>query len=362
MDHLKSATISDVAREAGVSKSTVSAVMNGSRRTSDATRERVLEAARSLNYQPSAGARRLRDTGNRAIGLLIKEIGNPFYDEVMLGVHACARDAGYISYVASSEGRHEEERRIIDDFRKKGVDGLIISPMLSDDTDLANLFMLHQERFPFVLLERIFGIQASIVDIDNVAASKQAVQYLIREGHTHIMHFAGPGYSMHSRERVEGVRQAFSESHLVFQDDTVITAGASFADGRRAAMAHFASLDNGAHPTAVTCFNDLVALGVWQALNEIGLRVPEDVSIIGFDDIEQLQYLPYQLSTVRGQNRKIGEVAADVLIRQIEAASAPTIERVYLDTELIIRDSTRSLRVGAPSLVPSYTSSEAAAE
>lgn len=346
---MKSATITDVAREAGVSKSTVSAVINESRRTTHETRTRVLEAARLLNYQPNAGARRLRDRGTQSIGLLIKEMGNPFYDEVMLGAHAAADEAGFLTYVASSEGRHEEERRIIEDMRKKGVDGLIISPVLNEDTDLSNLFQLIQARFPFVLLERIFGVHAGIVDIDNVRASKEAVQYLIAEGHTRIAHFAGPTYSMHSRERVEGVRQAFSESRLVFGDDTVIAAGAGFEDGYAAAIDCFGSRSADDRPTAVTCFNDLVALGVWRALAELGFHVPDDVSIIGFDDIDLLRYLPHQLATVRGQNAELGRAAVEVLLRQIEAGQQQSVDRVYLETELILRGSTRSLRSGAVS-------------
>jgi LacI family transcriptional regulator len=337
---LKTATITEVAKEAGVSKSTVSAVLNRSRPVSEDTRSRVLDAARTLNYQPSARGRLLKDRGTRSIGLVIKEAANPFYADVTCGAARVARDAGYLLYAASSEGQADEEARLIDDMRRKGVSGLIISPVLNDQSDLSHLFHLGDDNYPFVLLEKIFGLKANIVDIDNVAASKSAVEFLIREGHTKIVHFAGPSYSMHSKERIEGVRQAFSECHLVFREDTVTTAGATFEDGSRAWKAYMEGRDESDRPTAVTCFNDLVALGVWAALQDIGLRVPEDVSVIGYDDISLLHCLPQGLSTVRGNNTKLGEIAAQVLIRHIEAGEDLPVDRIYLDTELIHRQST----------------------
>lgn len=328
---------------AGVSKSTVSAVINNSRPVTVETRARVVDAARALNYQPSAKARHLRDNGSRCIGLIIKERGNPFYDEVAMGAMRVASEAGYSLYVASSEGDYGEEGKIIDDLRNKGVNGLIISPVLNEQTDLSSLFMLRQARYPFVLLERIFGVQANIVDVDNAAASKEAVQHLIREGHSSIVHFAGPPYSMHTRERIDGVRQAFSESRLVFREDTVVEAGCRFSDGYRTALSFFGERDEASWPTAVTCFNDLVALGVWAALRELNVAVPERVSIIGYDDLHLLRFLPEGLSSVHTQIGEMGEVAARMLIEHIESREELAVERRTLPARLELRQTTRSL-------------------
>lgn len=344
---MKKATISDVADKAGVSKSTVSAVLNGSASVKDETRERILEAIEALNYRPSPSARRLRigemrRSKSKCIGLVVKENDNPFYAEVAVGAQASAEAQGYTLFVACSSGDYRREKEIIDTLQSKCIDGLILSPVLDDKTDLSHLFELKRARYPFVLLEGIRGVQASIVDIDNVAASMKAARYLLQLGHTRILHFGGPAYSTHSQERADGFRLAFSASSEVCPDDAIIATGSTVDAGYRQALAIFGDTDR-PRPTAVTCFNDLVAIGVHQALLELGLRVPDDVSLIGYDDVRLLRYREVPLTTIRTPNREMGEKAAELLIKQVEAPSSLPPERVHLQAELIIRKSTRAL-------------------
>jgi LacI family transcriptional regulator len=330
-------TIQDVARRSGFSKATVSAVLNDSSSVKTSTRARILDVMDELNYRPRAAGRNGEKVG-RSLAIVIKEIDNPYYAEVVAGARAAANKKGYTVQIGTSEGDPDAEKRLVDVFRSKDIDGLIIIPVISEQADLSYVFELNRRNIPYVLLEEVRGIQASVIDVDNIEASKSAVKYLIDLGHTEILHFAGPEYSMHSEERIEGVRRAYSESSLVFGDEVVVPAGAHLADGYRAGKAYFASREN--RPTGITCYNDLVAIGLMRALEERGLRVPQDVSVIGYDDIEILEYLPTPLTSIRVPKREMGQKAAELLIQQIEAQKKVPPQKIHLQAELVVRKTT----------------------
>ena len=333
-------TISDVAREAGVSKGTVSAVLNAKPTVRESTRKRVADVIARLNYRPS-GPARLRVAGphRRSIGLVIKEMDNPYYIEVAAGALARGRRDGYTVIVTSSEGDHALERNAVELLVDQGVDGLIVTPVFGDDADLSHLFELKRRNVPFVLLESITGVPASLIDVDNEDAMRAVVRALIDAGHTRIIHLAGPPYSMHSRERIRGMERAFSASHLAFADTMVRPAGAHLADGYRAGIAAFRGVPAKRRPTAVTCYNDLVALGLLRALAELGLRVPEDVSVVGFDDLALLDYMSPGLSSVHVPKEEMGARAAELLIRHIEARKRIAPVRLRLESRFIARRS-----------------------
>ena len=334
------ATISDVARHAGVSKATVSAVLNETGSVKATTRDRVVSAMELLNYRPTQIAGRAAARKTKSIGLLIKEIDNPYYAEIVLGARGHANENGYTLLVASSEGEYDAERRAVELLQAKDVDGLIATPVLDEHADLSHFFELKRRNFPFVLLEEIRGVPASLVDVDNVEASRRAVEHLIEQGHTRIVHFAGPSYSTHSLERIDGVRRACSASRLSFTDADIIASGAHLEDGYRAALSLFGARDPRGHPTAATCYNDLVAVGVCRALRELGLDIPGDVSVVGYDDIPLAEYLPVALTTVVVPKLRMGQIASEMLIRHIESKEAVPPQKVFLDAELIVRGST----------------------
>jgi LacI family transcriptional regulator len=337
-------TINDVAREAGVSKASVSAVLNHKPGVSDRTRARVQAVMERLNYRPTGPVLGRGPSGRRrSLGLIIKEMDNPYYTEVATGALAEGRKHGYTVLVASSEGDYEAEKEAVELMREQGVDGLIITPVLDEHADLSHLFELKRRNFPFVLLEEIRGVRASLIDIENTEASRRAVEHLIEGGHTRIVHFAGPEYSMHSRERVEGVYRAFSRSPQVFAEDAIVPAGAHLEDGYRAGLAHFRGRPAAERPTGVTCYNDLVALGVLRALAELGIRVPDDVSVIGFDDLAIVDYLAVPLTSVHVPKHEMGRRATEILIQHIEAREALPPVKEYLSGALVLRASTRPL-------------------
>ncbi len=336
-------TISDVADQAGYSKATVSAVLNDADTVSESTREEINRVIDELKYRPRAAAQRgFREDSNKSIGLIIKEEGNPYYADVISGARVYARKSGYTVVSASSEGDYDAEQEIVNVFKGKDIDGLIIIPVLGSDADLSYLFELKRRNFPFVLLEDIQGIQASLVDIDNVEASKMAASYLIENGHQHIFHFAGPKYSMHSEERVRGIRKAFSESPLAFSDDLVVRTGAHLRDGYEVGKSYFRQTDSSERPSAAICYNDLVAIGLMRALRELGIHVPDDVSIIGFDDIEFSEYVSTPVTSIRIPKFDMGHRAAEILIQSIESDQQPDLQKDYLQAELIQRASTKA--------------------
>ena len=353
----KRPTIDDVARQAGVSKATVSAVLNNTGSVKASTRDQVVAVMELLNYRPTQLAGRSATRRARSIGLLIKEIDNPYYAEIVLGARTVASQSGYTVIVASSEGEFDAERRAIELFQAKDVDGLVATPVLDEHADLSHFFELKRRNFPFVLLEEVLGVPASLVDVDNSAGARKAVEYLIEQGHTRIAHFAGPRYSLHSQERIDGVRHACSASRLIFSDYDIVRAGAHLVDGYRAALGYFRERPESERPTAVTCYNDLIAIGVCRALRELGLGVPDDVSVIGFDDIPLLEYLTVPLTTVRVPKYRMAEIATEMLIRHVESKTAIPPQKVYLDAELVIRASTRALRADGAESPPARQSS-----
>lgn len=335
----KKPTINDVAHRAGFSKATVSAVLNNKSIVADATRRKVLQAIKELNYRPSTAARQqFQPVTRRTLGFIIKEADNPYYAEVLKGLEYVAREQGYQVYTSSSGGEIKAERRIVEQCCDMGIAGLVMAPILHDAADLSHIYELKRSNIPYVLLEKVPGLPSNLVDVDNELASYEAVKHLIELGHARIIHLAGPPYSKHSEERVAGVRRAFSESHLKFDDRYILSAGDALADGYRVAKQYFTSPDI-IRPTGITCYNDLVALGVLKALHELGVNVPQEVSVVGFDNLNLLDYLSLPLTSVNVPRYEMGTRAAEILIRQIESPSS-TVEKVNLEATLVDRQST----------------------
>jgi len=190
---MSNVTIHDVADRAGVSIGTVSAVINHKDTVSKRTRRKVLQAISELNYRPSAAARRrLKPAAEKSIGLVIKEIHNPYFADIVTGVQQTATERGYHVLIVSSERTYDLEQQLVELLVAKDVEGVIINPLFDEQADLSHLFEIKRRNIPLVLIENVQGIQASMVDVDNVEASKKAVTYLIERSHKRIVHFAGP--------------------------------------------------------------------------------------------------------------------------------------------------------------------------
>ncbi len=342
---MKKLTIEEVAQKAGVSKGTISAVINGKNTVKPATRDHILDVMKELNFRPKGVARNLKNgVRDKSIGLIIKDLSYPFYTSIAHGAREYAKSKGYSVIVASSENDHVYEKKLSHLFSTKDIKGTIIAPIVEGASEIEHLFKLKMINYPFVLLEDVKGIQANVVTINNIRAIKKAVKYLIESGHTKIVHFAGPPSSSHTQERIEGFRHAFSESPLVFNKNMIVSIGSDHEESYRKTLEYFKHKNRKDYPTAIVCFNDMQALAVMTAMKELNIRTPEDISIIGNDDIFYAKIYPVPLTTIRAPQQEIGRTAAEILIRNIESPKFFQIERVVLETEFVVRESSRVLK------------------
>ena len=342
---VKRPTIGDVARLAEVSLGTVSAVINQKDSVKPETRTVVLNAMKELHYRPRGSARNLKNAGSESntICLLIREFDNPFYTALALGVTDYARQKGYLVLVASSEGDHKLEEKITHSFSSKDIKGAIIAPVLEGTAEIEHLFRLKMLNFPFVLLENVKGLQANTVSINNIMAMKEAMKYLLDNGHSRIVHFSGPKHASHTYERIDGFRLAYSESRFAFNEEMIVSTGAHMDDGYKKCLEYFQNRRREDYPTAIVCYNDLVAIGVMAALAELNIKIPDDISVIGNDDIAFSRHVPVQLTTIHAPMYELGRNATEILIRNIKSTSQLPISNIVLDAEFIVRESTRSL-------------------
>ncbi len=346
MSTTKEITIGDIAKRAGVSKGTVSAVLNEKKIVKRSTREYILSIIKELNYRPKGFARNLKygDAG-KCIGIIVKELNYPFFTTIAEGAKEYANSMGYSLIITSSDYNHESEKNITELFLAKDIRGAIIAPIVEGNSEIEHLFKLKGLNYPFVLLAEIKGIISNVVEIDNKRAIKKAVEYLINNGHKKIVHFAGPPESAHTQERIDGFHNAFSESPLAFNKGMIVQVGAHTQESYEKTIKYFKSKKRKDYPTAIVCFNDLQALAVMTALRDLNIKVPKDISVIGNDDIHYAEIYSVPLTTIRSPQREIGQKAAEILIRNIESSTVIPMERIILDTELIVRKSTRKIIV-----------------
>jgi DNA-binding LacI/PurR family transcriptional regulator len=341
---MKRITIVDVAKKAGVSKGTVSAVINTRNTVESSTRDHILEVMKKLNFRPKGVARNLKNgLQDKSIGIIIKDLNYPFYTSIAAGAKEYASSKGYSVIITSSDDDHECEKKFSHLFSAKDIKGMIMAPIVEGTAEIDHLFKLKMINYPFVLLEAVKGIQANVVTINNIKAIKMAVKYLINSGHRKIVHFAGPSHSSHTQERIEGFRHAFSESTMVFHNDMIVSVGSHYEESFTKTIDYFKNKNREDYPTAIVCFNDQQALAVMTALKELNIRVPDDISIVGNDDIYYAKIYPVPLTTIRAPQHEIGRRAAEILIRNIESSEILPTEQVVLETEFIVRESTRVL-------------------
>ncbi len=334
-------TISDIAKLANVSKSAVSIVLNNKKGVSEKTRKKVLDTIKKYNYNPNHIAQSLAAKETKSIGLIIKEIDNPYFSKVMKGVYDECSKLGYSVLLGSSELSEDKESEIINALLGKRVDGLLISPLQSEESNYSYLISLLNDDYPLVILGEVKNYSTNIVDIDNFKAAYDAVSYLINLGHTAIAHFAGPVHSTHGQKRLEGYKQALIDNNIPISSNYIIPVEPYTPYGFSAGKELFSK--NIKRPTAVFCYNDLIAIGLIDALLELKIKVPEKVSVIGFDNIDFGKYVKIPLTTIQMPAYEIGKSAANLLIRQISDYSPLLKEKLILGHELIERNSCAKL-------------------
>jgi DNA-binding LacI/PurR family transcriptional regulator len=330
------ASLQEVAQRAKVSIATVSRVLNKSDKVVPETRAAVEQALLDLGYRPSRVARRLRMNNGRAhlVGLIIPDIQNPFYAEIARGVEDAAYANEYALILCNSDENAEKERFYLDVMRDESVDGVVLPPF--DDTDRA-VVELVRTGMPVVCVDRSLArVQTDLVDVDNHRGAFEAVKHLVGKGHRSIGLIEGRSDVSTSRERRRGYLDALAAEGIAVRKDLIRSGDFKQESGRVLANE---LLDLRRPPTALFVCNNLMTVGALAALHQRGLRVPQDVALVGFDDLPWAEALDPPPTVVRQPAYEVGRQAMELLLKRIMEPDRPPVT-VRLLPELIIRKST----------------------
>ncbi|QTN00974.1 substrate-binding domain-containing protein [Sediminibacillus dalangtanensis] len=326
------ATIHQVAKQAGVSVATVSRVLNGQNSVTAKTRIKVEDAIKKLNYEPSLLGRNLRNSESRLLLVLIPNISNPFYSEIINGIENTAIELDYNILLCETDTNAERENIYFDLVRKKMADGIIsMDPAVNTDT----LIRLAENHAIIQCSEYAVDSGIPYVTIDNAEAAYRAVKYLIKIGHQQIALINSDKKYLYARQRQLGYQKALEESNMELEDSLIVhTQGLDFSYGQQAMKKIFMQKER---PTAVFAVSDMLAIGALKEIHNQGLKVPEDIAIIGFDKIAFSNMTHPTLTTISQPMYEMGEAAADMLVKKIQGEE---VESLILDHELVIREST----------------------
>lgn len=324
------ATIKDVAREAGVSLSTASYALNGSGKISDSTKARVLDAAKRLNFQKNGLATDLKRSSTKTIALILNDLSGPYYSDLIRGVQETALDNGYDLIACSSIGG--DDSTAVKFLKEKRVDGAIVSThSLHDETILASA----RKGFPVVVLDRVLkGDHIYNVLVDNEQGGYMATELLIKNGCSKIAYISGPTNSYDHKLRFQGYSKALEDYQIEYSPKLNVSGRFTIDGGYSATKILIAQRDL---PDAIFYANDEMAVGGMKAFKEAGIRVPEDISIVGFDDIFLAEYVHPSLTTIRQPKYEIGALATHLILQILDGQEVD--HEFMMSTELIVRQS-----------------------
>ncbi|KQA21189.1 substrate-binding domain-containing protein [Vibrio metoecus] len=332
------ATMKDIARLAGVSTSTVSHVINKSRFVSDEIAERVNNAAQQLNYAPSALARSLKMNRTKTIGMLVTTSTNPFFGEVVKGVERSCYHKGYNLILCNTEGDNQRMKASINTLLQKRVDGLLLmcSTLEGERLDVFDRY----PDIPVVVMDWGPILFASDKIQDNsLQGGYMAAKHLIECGHKEIGCITGPLIRHQAQMRYEGYKRALAEAGIAINPDWIVESDFECEGGYQA----FEKLyQRGKLPSALFVSNDMMAMGVIQAASQRGLRVPDDLSLIGYDDVHIAKFMTPALTTIHQPKYRLGKAAVDTLLYRLENPDT-TAQVVQLEPTLVVRSSVCSL-------------------
>lgn len=323
-------SIKDIAEICKVSPMTVSRALNNSKEISEKTKDRILKVCDEMGYRPNSAARSLVSNKTNMIGLIIPDITNQYYSYVSKGVSSYLEEQGYGLILCNSDRNRENEKRYMDFLTQRRVDGIILIPLSSKYED----YKILTNAVPIVQVDNyINGLEASFIGNDNYEGSRKIVSHMVRQGYKRIGFILSTKSSTASNERFKGYRDILSENGLCIDKDIIIHTNATFDEG-------FASTEIllKKRVDSIFAINDTVALGVIKYCYNNGIKLPQDLGVAGYDDIEQASMLPVPLTTVRQRKLTLGRAAASVLIEEINNSTAIK-QKVILQPELIIRKS-----------------------
>jgi len=329
-------TIKDVAKQAGVSHSTVSRALHGSPLISNETVERIRQIANEMGYSPSAAARSLKTNRSHALGVIVSTIDDPFFSEILQGIEEIAQEHGYSMLMAASQRDPKREQAIVQDMRERHVDGLIIC---SASFRAKQRRKLLEYGIPIVLVndQAAEEYRYSIYH-DDADGSRQVTRHLIELGHQRIAYLGNSLSGRTTLDRLTGFRSEMEAAGLAVPAEYIYEVPGGNPENGIAAIEHFLALPE--RPTAIFCFNDMLAIGVLNGLHSVGLHVPEDISIVGFDNIVFSAYTNPPLTTLDQPKRHIGAEAARLILGLLDNEETFEQQIQKLKGRLLVRQST----------------------
>lgn len=329
----KPTSIKDIARIANVSSSTVSRALQSSPLISRRTAERIQHIARESGYRASAIARGLVTQKTKTIGVVVTTIADPFVSEVVNGIEDCGNDHGYSVFLANSNADPDRETKVVHSFSERRVEGVVVT---SSRVGARYLPLLYEMRIPIVLVNNQHpGEFVNSVLIENVKASAEVTNHLIQLGHKRIAYLGDRFGYQSDTERFAGYREALERAGLPFLPELIVH-GDGKCEGGMTGVETLMNLPK--PPTAIFCYNDMTALGALRQLHLRKMRVPEDVSLVGFDDLFIASYTQPPLTTVRQPRRLMGRLAMESLLKLISGEDSSSA--INVPAELIVREST----------------------
>ena len=334
----RNVTMIDVARHAGVSQTTVSIVVNNGDTPNipDETRQRVLEAIEELGYEPDALAQAFRSGSTKTVALIIPDLRNPHFCECATGIEEAARAAGYHLILSSTTLNDEYAADIFKDLSRRRFDGLILASsfILESEEAQATLDHIRKRRLPVVELSENYGVDS--VSAEYREATKEVMSYLLSLGHRRIGMIYGVGGHELGQDRLQPYQEGLRAAGIPIDPSLIAECGPTIEDGYQAALK---LLRLPSRPTALVAINDLLATSTLRAAADLGLRVPADVSLVGYDDIPMSNYLVPRLTTVTKDASEIGRKAFEVLLRRIQNPDLPQ-QQIRGVARLVVREST----------------------
>ena len=339
---MKQVTLRDIAKLTGFSINTVSRALNNKDEVRAETRMKILEAAERLGYRPNRLAKGLRSNKTGTIGVVVTDVANPFFSALVKGIARAARDLDYSIILQDSDEDYAGEEEAIQVLLAEQVDGILITPVQSQRGTIERLCEAH---FPFVLVGRFFpGLQTNYVIPDDYQGGFMATEHLLKQGHRNIAMINGPLHISSARERFEGFSDALKTYGVPVNRSQVVTGALTVEEGLALARSILVQTPR---PSGIVCYSDFVAFGVMQAIREVGLSIPEDIAVVGFDDVRMASCLQVSLTTIKSPKEELGKQAVQSLVARLEDNhNNPGTKGIRLDVRLVARESSNALRKG----------------
>jgi LacI family transcriptional regulator len=342
MDYNSKTTLKTLSERLGYSESTISRVLNGKAekyRISKATADKIIQTVKELNFKPNVLARGLRLNETHTLGLVIPDISNPFFAGIVRSVEHEARNSGYSVILCDTEEDTNIEMDSVDLLRERNVEGLLVAPVGQIADHLEDVY---KSGLPIVIIDRYFPDKnLPYVTSDNYRGAFNAVSYLIENGHRRIACIGGLEHTTPNNDRIRGYKDALLKNAISAENFIIVGNGFGELNGYTETKI---LLNKSDRPSAIFALSNLISLGVLKAIEEESLSVPEDISIIAFDEQPFFEHLSAPMSSIKQQRDEIGQIATKIIFKQIKSKKPPDSEGMFIPTKLIKRASVKNIR------------------